>query len=98
MIDLTPSTTARKRVLVVEPIAEEGLAILRTEHEVEVLTGLERKEFLRILPEYDALLVRSQVQADAEAIAAGTRLAVIGRAGVGVDNIDLAAATDAGIT
>ena len=98
MTDLNPSTTARKRILVAEPIAEEGLAILRNEHDVEVLTGLERSEFLRILPEYDALLVRSQVQADADAVAAGKRLAVIGRAGVGVDNIDLAAATEAGIT
>ena len=97
MTDLTPSTNGRKRILVAEPLAEEGLAILRTGHDVEVLTGLERSEFLRILPEYDALLVRSQVQADAEAVAAGTRLAVIGRAGVGVDNIDLAAATEAGI-
>ncbi len=97
MTDLTPSTTGRKRILVVEPLAEEGLAILRTDHDVEVHTGLERSEFLRILPEYDALLVRSQVQADAEAVAAGTRLQVIGRAGVGVDNIDLAAATEAGI-
>jgi len=97
MTDLTPSTTGRKRILVAEPLAEEGLAILRTDHDVEVRTGLERSEFLRILPEYDALLVRSQVQADAEAVAAGTRLAVIGRAGVGVDNIDLAAATEAGI-
>ncbi|MGI8928762.1 MAG: phosphoglycerate dehydrogenase [Candidatus Limnocylindrales bacterium] len=97
MTDLTPSTNGRKRILVAEPLAEEGLAILRSGHDVEVLTGLERSEFLRILPEYDALLVRSQVQADAEAVAAGTRLAVIGRAGVGVDNIDLAAATEAGI-
>jgi D-3-phosphoglycerate dehydrogenase len=98
MTDLTPSTTGRKRILVAEPLAEEGLAILRSDHEVEVRTGLERGEFLRILPEYDALLVRSQVQVDAEAVAAGTQLAVIGRAGVGVDNIDLAAATEAGIT
>jgi D-3-phosphoglycerate dehydrogenase len=97
MTDLTPSTTGRKRILVAESLAEEGLAVLRTEHDVEVRTGLERSEFLRILPEYDALLVRSQVQADAEAVAAGTRLQVIGRAGVGVDNIDLAAATEAGI-
>jgi len=97
MTVLTPSTTGRKRILVAEPLAEEGLAILRTDHDVEVRTGLERSEFLRILPEYDALIVRSQVQADAEAVAAGTRLAVIGRAGVGVDNIDLAAATEAGI-
>src|SRR4029078_5650797 len=97
MDDLTPSTNARKRILVAEPLAEEGLAILRAEQEVEVRTGLPRAEFLSILPEYDALLVRSQVQADAEAVAPGTKLAVIGRAGVGVDNIDLAAATEAGI-
>ena len=50
-----------------------------------------------ILPDYDALVVRSQVKADAEMIAAGTRLVVIGRAGVGVDNVDLEAATRAGI-
>src|SRR3954470_15276256 len=95
--DRTPSTTGRKRILVVEPIADEGLDILRADHEVEVKLGMPRDEFLRILPEYDALLVRSQSQADAEAIAAGTRLQVIGRAGVGVDNVDLAAATEAGI-
>src|SRR4051812_7420755 len=95
--DRTPSTTGRKRILVVEPLADEGLDILRADHEVEVKVGMSRDEFLRVLPEYDALLVRSQVQADAEAIAAGTRLQVIGRAGVGVDNIDLPAATEAGI-
>ena len=59
--------------------------------------GIPREEFLAILPDYDALLVRSQVQVDAEAIAAGKRLTIIGRAGVGVDNIDVAAATAAGI-
>lgn len=86
------------RVLVVEPLAEEGLALLRADHEVDVRLGLAREDLLEALPGYDALLVRSQVQADAEAIAAGARLQVIGRAGVGVDNIDLAAATAAGIT
>src|SRR6185295_13715145 len=50
-----------------------------------------------IVPDYDALVVRSQVQVDAELIAAAPRLAVIGRAGVGVDNVDLDAATRAGI-
>ena len=52
--------------------------------------GIPREELLAILPDYDALLVRSQVQVDAEAIAAGRRLTIIGRAGVGVDNVDLA--------
>ncbi|HEY8199293.1 MAG TPA: hypothetical protein VIF44_05940, partial [Candidatus Limnocylindrales bacterium] len=81
-----------------EPLAEEGLVLLRAEHEVDVQTGLDRAAFLAALPTYDALLVRSQVQVDAEAIAAGRRLVVIGRAGVGVDNVDLAAATAAGVT
>ena len=97
-LETAPSTQSRRRILVAEPLAEEGLSILRTEHDVDVRTGLDRAELLAILPEYDALLVRSQVQVDADAVAAGTRLAVIGRAGVGVDNIDIAAATEAGIT
>ncbi len=86
------------RILVAESLAEEGLALLRPDHEVDIRTGLPRAEFLAALPGYQALLVRSQVQVDAEAIAAGVDLIVIGRAGVGVDNIDLNAATAAGIT
>ncbi len=86
------------RVLVAEKLAPEGVALLQAEHDVDVRVGLERSDFLAALPEYDALLVRSGVKADAEAIAAGSRLIVIGRAGVGVDNIDIPAATAAGIT
>src|SRR4029079_3027390 len=56
-----------------------------------------RDELCAIIPDYDALIVRSGVQVDADLIAAGKRLAVIGRAGVGVDNVDLEAATRAGI-
>ena len=63
------------RVLVAEPLADEGLELLRAEHEVDVRTGLTREEFLAALPDYEALLVRSQVKVDAEAIAAGTKLA-----------------------
>jgi len=86
------------RILVAEPLSEEGLALLQARHRVDVATDLSREAFLAALPEYDALVVRSQVQVDAEAIAAGSRLIVIGRAGVGVDNVDLEAATRAGIT
>jgi D-3-phosphoglycerate dehydrogenase / 2-oxoglutarate reductase len=86
------------RVLVAEPLAEEGVARLRDGHDVDVRTGLDRQAFLEALPGYHALMVRSQVQVDAEAIAAGRDLVVIGRAGVGVDNVDLDAATRAGIT
>ena len=86
------------RVLVAEKLAPEGVALLAAEHEVDERAGLPREELLRILPEYEALVVRSQVQVDAEAIEAGRQLVVIGRAGVGVDNVDIAAATQAGIT
>jgi len=86
------------RVLVAEPIAAEGVARLRDEHDVDERPGLSPDELCAILPEYDALIVRSQVQVDAGIVAAGTRLQVIGRAGVGVDNVDLEAATRAGIT
>ena len=85
------------RVLVAEKLAAEGVDLLRADHSVDVRVGLARDELLAALPDYDALLVRSGVRADAEAIAAGRRLLVIGRAGVGVDNIDIPAATAAGI-
>jgi D-3-phosphoglycerate dehydrogenase len=85
------------RVLVAEKLAPEGVELLRAQHDVDVRLGLSRDELLAALPDYDALLVRSGVKADAEAIAAGRRLLVIGRAGVGVDNIDIAAATAAGV-
>jgi D-3-phosphoglycerate dehydrogenase len=86
------------RVLVAEPLSNDGLQLLATEHEVDYRPELAREDFLRLLPEYDALVVRSGVKVDAAAIAAGSRLRVVGRAGVGVDNIDVAAATNAGIT
>ena len=86
------------KVLVAESVAQEGLERLRAHHEVDERIGLGRDELCAILPDYDALIVRSQVQVDAELIAAGTRLVVIGRAGVGVDNVDHDAATRAGIT
>jgi D-3-phosphoglycerate dehydrogenase / 2-oxoglutarate reductase len=86
------------KVLVAEPLAEEGLGLLRAEHEVDVCLDLSRPEFLAALPAYEALLVRSQVKVDGAALAVASRLMVIGRAGVGVDNIDLDAATRAGVT
>jgi len=85
------------RILVAEPISEAGLAMLRSVHQVDVRPELPREAFLAALPDYDALVVRSQVRVDADAVAVAARLIVIGRAGVGVDNIDLEAATRAGI-
>lgn len=86
------------RVLVAEAVAREGIELLAAHHDVDERLSCTREELASILPEYDALIVRSQVQVDADLIAAGTRLVVVGRAGVGVDNVDLDAATRAGIT
>jgi len=86
------------RILVAEPLAAEGVALLRAHHEVDERSGISREELCASIGDYDALVVRSQVSVDAELIAAGSRLVVIGRAGVGVDNVDLDAATRAGIT
>ena len=86
------------RILVAEAVAREGVELLAAKHDVDERIGCTREELAAILPDYDALIVRSQVQVDADLVAAGARLVVIGRAGVGVDNVDLDAATRAGIT
>jgi D-3-phosphoglycerate dehydrogenase len=86
------------RILVAEPLAREGIELLRAHHDVDERPGLSREELCAGIGEYDALVVRSQVQVDAGLIEAAGRLVVVGRAGVGVDNVDLEAATRAGIT
>ncbi|MGB7787521.1 phosphoglycerate dehydrogenase [Methanoregula sp.] len=88
---------ANARVLVSDPLAEEGLAILRAAVDVDVKTELKEDELCNILGEYDALLVRSSTEVTAKVIEAGKKLKFIGRAGVGVDNIDVEAATRKGI-
>ncbi len=85
------------KVLVSDPLAEAGVAILRDGAAVDVQTGLAREELLAILPGYDALIVRSETKVTAEVLRAGTKLRVVARAGVGTDNIDVAAATERGI-
>ena len=85
------------KVLVSDPLAEAGVAILRDSAAVTVRTGLPPAELRAILPEYDALIVRSETKVTAELLAAGTNLRVVTRAGVGTDNIDVAAATERGV-
>ena len=85
------------KVLIAEPLAEEGIRKLREEHTVDVLPELKRQEFLDAIGEYDAVIVRSATQIDKEAIDKGWRLKVVGRAGIGLDNIDVEAATRRGI-
>jgi len=85
------------KVLVADPIAPEGIEILKTVAEVDVKTGLPKDELAAIIGDYDALAVRSETKVTADIIARAGKLKIIGRAGVGVDNIDVEAATNRGI-
>jgi len=85
------------KILVADPIAEEGLQILRSCAQVDVKTKLGLEQLKAIIGDYDALIVRSQTKVVAEIIESGRELKVIGRAGVGIDNIDVDAATKRGI-
>ena len=84
-------------ILVVDPIAQDGIDALKRQTEVDVRLGLSHDELLGLVGSYDGLVVRSETKVTADVIAAGHRLQVIGRAGVGVDNIDVDAATARGI-
>jgi D-3-phosphoglycerate dehydrogenase len=82
---------------VADKIAAEGVARLEQGAAVDVATGLSAAQLQDKIPDYDALVVRSETQVTESIIAAGRRLKVIGRAGVGVDNIDVPAATRHGV-
>ena len=88
------------KILVSDGLADGGVARLRTAGEVMVNPKITADELLAVVPEYDALLVRSRTRVTAQVAEAGSagRLRVIGRAGVGVDNIDVVAAVARGIT
>jgi D-3-phosphoglycerate dehydrogenase len=85
------------KVLVSDPIDQVGIDILAEVAQVDVNTGLSAAELIKIIPEYDALMVRSGTKVTKEIIEAGTNLKIIGRAGVGVDNIDVPTSTRQGI-
>src|SRR5437016_5360144 len=85
------------KVLVSDPIAEAGIERLRRAAEVDVRIGLSPGELESIIGDFDALAVRSETKVTADVIRAARRLKIIGRAGVGVDNIDVKAATERGI-
>ena len=78
------------KVLVAEKIADSGIEKLKEEFDVDVKTGLSPEELVAEIPAYDALIVRSATKATREVIEAGDNLKIIGRAGVGVDNVDVA--------
>lgn len=86
------------RILIADPLDPSGLEILRAAGaEVHELTTEERLRLAEVIADYDALVVRSMTKVDAELLAAGRRLKVVGRAGIGVDNVDVPAATARGI-
>jgi D-3-phosphoglycerate dehydrogenase len=86
------------KVLAMDKTAEEGLKILRDAGiTVDSKSGLSEDELVKIIPEYDALIVRSETRVTPKIIKAGKNLKIMGRAGVGVDNIDLPTATKNGV-
>ncbi len=85
------------KVLVSDPIDQAGIDILSQVAQVDVKTSLSPEELVQLIPDYDALMIRSGTRVTKEIIEAGTQLKIIGRAGVGVDNVDVPAATRQGI-
>lgn len=85
------------KVLVTDKINESAGKIIEPAAEVDFLPTMSEEELIKIIPNYDALMVRSQTKVTPAIINAGVNLKIIGRAGVGVDNIDLDAATQKGI-
>lgn len=85
------------KVLVCDPIDQAGIDILSQVAQVDVKTGLPVEELVKVVPEYDALMIRSGTRVTQEIIEAGVQLKIIGRAGVGVDNVDVPTATRRGV-
>jgi len=85
------------KVLVSDSLAEEGVKRLKSGADVDVITNLTPEDLVKKIKDYDALVIRSGTKVTAEVIDAADRLKVIGRAGVGIDNVDVEAATKKGI-
>jgi D-3-phosphoglycerate dehydrogenase / 2-oxoglutarate reductase len=88
---------AKPVVLIAEELSPATVEALGPDFEIRSVDGTDRPALLAALAESDAVLIRSATKMDAEAIAAGSRLKVIARAGVGLDNVDIKAATEAGV-
>ncbi|MCP5094822.1 MAG: phosphoglycerate dehydrogenase [Chloroflexi bacterium] len=87
------------RILISDKLGQAGLDRLAEAEDVifDVKTGLSKEELIKIIPDYHGLIVRSGTKPDADILAAGKNLKVVGRAGIGVDNVDIRAATMNGI-
>jgi D-3-phosphoglycerate dehydrogenase len=90
-------TLPKPIVLIAEELSPATVSALGPDFEIKNIDGTDRKALLSALATADAILVRSATQVDAEAIAAAKQLKVIARAGVGLDNVDIKAATAAGV-
>jgi D-3-phosphoglycerate dehydrogenase len=93
----TASIEQLKTILVADEISPEGVEVLKEKLEVVYQPDIKAAELLEKIGEYDAVLVRSRTKITADVIRAGKKLKIIGRAGVGVDNIDVAVATECGV-
>ena len=87
----------RMKVLITDSVSEEGIADLRDCAQVDIKDKLAAEELITIIGDYEALMVRSQTRVTADIIEAGKKLQVIARAGVGIDNVDVEAATRCGV-
>ncbi len=87
------------RILISDKLGVAGLDLLDQMEDVsyDVKTNLSKEDLLAVIPEYDALIIRSGTQVDADVLKAGINLKLVGRAGIGVDNVDIPAATMRGI-
>src|SRR3972149_4383528 len=85
-------------ILIADGLDERGQSILRSSATVDDKSGISADDLLKAIPDYDGLIVRGRTKVTASVMDAATRLKVIGRAGVGVDNIDLEAAKQHKIT
>jgi D-3-phosphoglycerate dehydrogenase len=94
----TPSSPShRPKILIPEKVSADGLALFNDAFEIHQPKKLSAADFLSLIPSYDALIIRSETKVTAEVLAAAKNLKVVARAGVGVDNIDVEAATQHGV-
>ena len=91
----TRPPSATPRILVADAVADAGIELLKTEADVAVRPGLAPAQLVEAIADYDALVVRSATKVTREVLEAARHLRVVGRAGVGVDNIDVEEATRA---
>ncbi|MER7753342.1 hydroxyacid dehydrogenase [Kitasatospora sp. NPDC097643] len=91
------NTESQPVVLIADPLPAETVAGLGPGFDVRHCVGADREELLAAVPAADALIIRSATRVDREVLAAAPRLRIVARAGVGLDNVDVAAAAEAGV-